>query len=158
MRLDLMTNGIFHTIARKESVEGLQPSRHTNIQRAAESLSRLNVDTAIVELLNEAHSRLIVLCYQRDNSGALVNVDGATGRILIPLPWGKAGCAKWGLTVTEGETMRRIMFARQRSGLPLFHFDRSRRSWYVALADYPTLPVVAEWNIGVTEYRAARGL
>jgi hypothetical protein len=80
-----------------------------------------------------------------------------TGRILLPLPWGKKGYAKWGIAPSEADCMRRIMFARQRTGLPLFHFDRSRRSWFLALADYPALPVLSEWEIGVSEYRAARG-
>jgi len=150
------TNDIFHTIARKQSVGGVQPPRHTTIQRAAESLSRRTVDMATCELLNEAHSRLIILCYQRHDSGQLCNVDDATGRILIPLPWGKAGYAKWGLTPSEGDWFRRIMFARQLGGVPLFHFERSRRSWYVDIRTYAVIPPLDEWEISLAEYRMAR--
>jgi hypothetical protein len=149
-------NGIFHQLERKAELSNATPERHLSLRRAAEQLSRRNVDQAVTELLNEAHSRLITLCYERDDTGQLVNVDGATGKVLIPLPWGKKGYAKWGLSPSEADTLRRIMFARQRTGLPLFHFDRSRRSWFLNLASYAALPVVAEWEIGVIEYRAAR--
>jgi hypothetical protein len=53
--------------------------------------------------------------------------------------------------------LRAIMFMRQRNGLPLFFFDRSRRSWYIDIATYPAMPVLSEWEITVTQYRAARG-
>ena len=153
-----MANGnIFHTIARKESVQGVQPARHTALRQAAESLSRRNVDQATTELLNEAHSRLIQLCYELD-AGRLCNVDEATGRILVPVCWGKKGHAKWGLTPSEANALRRIIFDRQRNGLPLFFFDRSRRAWYLNLADYPAMPVLKEWEISATEYRMARGV
>jgi hypothetical protein len=153
-----MANGsIFRAIERKPAISTTRPERYTNIQRAADNLSRRNVDAAVTELINEAHSRLIVLAYERDDAAHLVNVDAATGKLLIPLPWGKAGYKKWGLAPSEADAFRRVMFSRQRAGLPLFFFDRSRRSWFLALADYPALPVLSEWNIGVGEYRAARG-
>jgi hypothetical protein len=150
-------NNILHALERKAAISTAQPERFTHIQRAAEALSRRAVDQATTELLNEAHSRLIVLCYERDDTGHLVNVDERTSKVLIPLPWGKKGYAKWGLSPSEGDCMRRIMFARQRQGLPLFSFDRSRRSWFVDLREYPALPVLAEWEIGVGELRTARG-
>lgn len=150
------TNGILHQLERKATISQADPERYTNIARVAASLSRRNVDQAICELINEAHSRLVVLCYERDDTGRLVNVDEVTGRVQIPLPFGKAGHKKWGLSPSEADTFRRIMFTRQRQGLPLFFFDRSRRAWYVALGDYPALPVLAEWNIGLNEYRDAR--
>jgi hypothetical protein len=153
-----MTNGnIFQTIARKDTVGSVQPDRHTTVARLAQSLSRRNIDMATCELLNVAHSRLIELCYERDETGCLVNVDPATGKVLVPLCWGKKGHAKWGLTPSEADCLRSIMFTRQRNGLPLFFFDRSRRAWYLALADHPAMPVLKEWEITVGELRAARG-
>jgi hypothetical protein len=152
-----MNNGIYEKLTRKSVIIESQPQRHTHIARAAANLSRRNVDQATVELLNEAHARLIVLCYERDESGQLCNVDPATGKVLIPLPWGKSGHAKWGIAPSEADALRAIMFARQQNGVPLFHFDRSRRAWYVNLADHPALPVLAEWQISVAEYREARG-
>lgn len=149
-------NGVITTVARKEGIAQAAPQRRYIIKRAAESLSRRNVDQATCEVINEALARLTMLCYERDDDGRLCNVDTATGRILLPLPWGRAGYTKWGLSPTEADIMRAIMFHRQHEGLPLFFFDRSRRSWFVNLADYPTMPVVSEWEISVNEYRQAR--
>lgn len=149
-------NGIVRVVTRKEGIAQASPARHTTIQRAAQNLSRRNVDQAITELLNEALARLTVLCYERGDDGQLCNVDAVTGRVLVPLPWGKAGYAKWGLSASEADSMRAIMFTRQRVGVPLFHYDRSRRAWFLNLRDYPALPVVNEWEIGIGEYRDAR--
>ena len=114
----------------------------------------------IRDRLNEALARLTVLCYERDEDGQLCNVDPATGKVLVPLPWGKAGFAKWGISPTEADSMRAIMFTRQRQGLPLFHFDRSRRAWYLNLADYPDgaamVAQMREWEITGAEYKLAR--
>jgi hypothetical protein len=151
-------NGILNATFRNILMANTTPQRHTTLQRAAEALSRRNVDMATTELLNEAHSRLALLCYERDDTGQLCNVDEATGKILLPLPWGKLGFRRWGLTVTESIAMRRIMFTRQRQGVPLFFYDRSRRSWFVNLADFPAMPQLKEWEIGIGEYRQARGV
>ncbi len=154
-------NEITRVTQRKAAIAQAAPERHTAVRRAAEALSRRTIDQATVELLNEALARLCVLCYERDEDGRLCNIDPATGRVLVPLPWGKMGYAKWGLTATEGDAMRRIMLARQRDGLPLFHFDRSRRAWFVNLDDYgdggQVLGQMREWEITVGEYRAVRG-
>jgi hypothetical protein len=153
-------NGVVATVVRKSAIAQASPQRHTTIQRAAEALSRRNVDQATCEVLNEALARLTMLCYERDDTGHLCNVDPATGRVLLPLPWGKLGYTKWGLSPSEADAMRAIMLTRQRVGLPLFFFDRSRRSWYLNLADFPEASVVLaqlkEWEIGVGEYRAVR--
>ena len=154
-------NGIVRIIQRKEGIAQAAPERHTAVRRAADSLSLRNVDKATTELLNEALARLVVLCYERGDDGRLCNVDPATGRVLVPVPWGKMGYARWGLTPTEGDTMRRIMLTRARVGLPLFAFDRGRRAWFLNLADFPEGAVVLaqlkEWEISVGEYREARG-
>jgi len=72
---------------------------------------------------------------------------------------GKVGHSKWGITETESQVFRRIMFTRQRLGLPLFHYDRSRRAWFLNLADYRDgrriLEQLAEWEISIEEYRNA---
>lgn len=147
-------------LLRKENIAKASPQRHTAIQRAAVNLSRRNVDAAVTELLNEALARLTLLCYERGDDGQLCNVDPATGRVLIPLPWGKAGYAKWGLAPSEGDTMRAIMFTRQSVGVPLFFYDRSRRAWFLNLEDFPSGEVVLaqlkEWEISIGEYRDAR--
>lgn len=77
------------------------------------------------------------------------------------MPWGRAGYAKWGLSVSEADTFRAIMFVRQRAGIPLFFYDRNRRSWFPNLADYPEGSAIlrqwGEWEITLQEYRAVRG-
>lgn len=152
-----MTNSIIRAVARKEIVAQASPQPRTTLQRAAETLSRRNVDNATIELLNEALARVTLLCYERDEGGVLCNVDGATGKVVIPLPWGRGGYKRWGISVTEADAMRAIMFARQRNGVALFSFDRSRRAWYLNLRDYPALPRLSEWTISLAEYREARG-
>jgi hypothetical protein len=145
-------------VQRKGEVMQAAPQRHTTVRRAAESLSRRNVDAATVELLNEALGRLTALCYEVDGSGMFCNVDPATGRVLVPMPWGRLGHTKWGLTPTEANTLRLIMLTRQRRGLPLFFFDRSRRAWYLNMEFGDGAAVLAqlkEWEIGVVEYRSA---
>jgi hypothetical protein len=156
-----MNNHIVRVTQRKQAIAQAASERHTAVRRAAEALSQRTIDQATAELLNEALARLCVLCYERDESGRLCNVDAATGRVLVPLPWGKLGFAKWGLTASEGDAMRAIMLTRQREGLPLFHFDRSRRSWFLNVAEWPdgaqVLGQMKEWEITAGEYRAARG-
>lgn len=153
-------NGIHNTLARKEGLSLVTPARHTLLRNAVTNLSRRNIDQSICELMNEALARLVLLAFERDDDGRLCNVDGATGRVLVPLPWGKLGYAKWGLAPSEANAMRRIMLIRQREGVPLFSYDRSRRAWFVNLDDYPDgvriLRQFKEWEITVTEYRAAR--
>lgn len=155
-----MNDQIHSTLSRKESVLQVPIQKHTTLQRAAVALSRRTIDQATVELLNEALARLCLLCYERDDSDQLCNVDPATGRVLIPVPWGKLGYQKWGLSATEADTMRLIMLTRQREGLPLFHFDRSRRAWYLNLGDFgddaQVIGQFKEWEITVGEYRRAR--
>src|SRR4051794_14368232 len=94
------SGGIFQAHVRKEQIAAATPQRYTAIVRAAEALSRRNVDQAITELLNEALARLVRLCYERADDGALCNVDEATGRVLIPLPW-----ARW--AIANGVSLRR---------------------------------------------------
>jgi len=155
-----MSNGIVRTVERKEELAKVTPQRYMVVRRAAESLSRRNVDSATTELLNEALARLTALCYERDDGGVLCNVDPATGRVLVPLPWGRAGYRKWGLTPTEANAMRLIMLTRQHRGVPLFFFERSRRAWYLNRTDYANgkavLRQLKEWEITVGEYQGAR--
>lgn len=155
-----MNSRILQTLERKGDIVQAAPQRHSTIRAAATNLSRKNADAAIVELLNEGLARLTLLCYERDATGILCNVDPATGRVIVPLPWGRNGYAKWGLTVSESIAFRRIMFTRCRVGLALFFYDRSRRAWYLNLADYKdgsaVIAQLKEWQISIGEYRAAR--
>jgi len=152
------TNGVLHTLSRKEALSHADPPRHSALRAAAESLSLRNVDQSVVELFMEALSRLVDLCYEVDAAG-LCNVDAITNRILIPLPFGKSGHAKWGLRTQESNILRAILKARQ--GQPgLFLYDTSRRSWHINRYDYESRQVamsyLARYPITVAEFRAAR--
>jgi hypothetical protein len=151
---------IVRTVERKGEVMQTAPARHSTLRAAAQSLSLRNVDQAACELMSEALNRLTLLAYERGDDGQLCNVDPANGRLLIPLPWGRGGFTKWGLRPSEANIFRLIMFTRQRRGVPLYFYDRSRRCWYLNLNDYPqgstVIAQLKEWQIAIGEYREAR--
>lgn len=147
-------NNVIRTVGRKGIVRQSAPQRHTAVRRAAEALSLRAVDQATTELLNEALAAMTKLCYERDGTGHLCNVDEATGRLLTPCPWGKKGYSLWGLRAMEGNVLRRILFNRQREGISLFEYDPSRRAWYLDMT-YLEGTVPGEWEITIREYRRA---
>jgi hypothetical protein len=155
--------GVFDALARKGSVSTTQPPRHTALRQAAESLSRRNVDMAIVELYMECMQRLTQLAYET-SEGTLCNVDSVTHRFLIAVPWGRNGHQRWGLSRSEGIVLREMIQTRQAqtdSRPPgLFLYDRTRRSWRVSFFDYDTLQdAQAYWQrypLSVQQYRDAR--
>jgi hypothetical protein len=153
------SNGIIRTVTRKEGIAQAAPARHTALRAAAENLSRRNVDQSICELMNEALARLVLLAYEED-SGGFCNVDGATGKLLIPLPFGRLGHAKWGLRPIEAVILRQVLFDWQYPGPTLFFYDKSRRSWFVNLHDFEHRQAAQRWltrhQIDVATYRAAR--
>jgi hypothetical protein len=120
-------------------------------QRAANvaaQLSRRGRMKASAELCNEAVGALVRLCYQGDTDGNPANVDGATGRLLIPVPWGEKGHKYYGLRSTEQRALRRYMFDLQEhtaAGAPLFTYDGPERSWYLNVWDFPSGPVALEY-------------
>lgn len=103
------------------------------LRRAAGALSRRTVHQARAELCMQRLHLAAAMLYEVDDAGELVNVDADTGRILIPLPWGRAGRSPWGLTGNEGDTLRYIVRA-----WALFWYDASGRTWCVDLGRYPT--------------------
>lgn len=144
---------------RKDGIANAQPERHTAVRRAAEALSRKTVDLATIELLMEALGGAVTLAYERSEDGMLVNVDPRTGRVLFPLPWGRLGHTKWGITPSEGNVLRRIMQDRQ-GPAALWLYDSSRRCWYINRTQFRTLDHALEhlrlWPITVAELRRAR--
>lgn len=153
------TKRIVRTMQRKAEIAGTKPSRHTALRRAAESLSRRNADAAVCELLNEALAACVRLCYEKDDDGQPSSIDPVTLRLLVPVPWGRAGHRRWGLRPQESNVLRAILFEREQDG-GLFLYDRSRRSWLLNVAAYPSLKTAAayleRYPVGVAEYRAAR--
>jgi len=109
--------------------------------------------------MNEALSRLVALAYETDNGG-LCNIDGATGKILIPLPWGRNGQGRWGVRPQEANILREILFTWQADAPSLLNYDRTRKSWFVNLADYPNYHLAKRWltlhQITIAVYRVAR--
>ena len=160
-----MANGnILATLARKDSVGSVQPPRYAALRQAAENLSRRNADAAIVELFSEAVQRLTLLAYESDTDG-YCNIDGVTGRLLIPAPWGRNGHRRWGLTRSESVVLREMIQQRQpeRDDRPpgLWLYDRDRKNWRINLYDFDTLAdgqrYWQRWPLSVGEYRHARG-
>jgi hypothetical protein len=156
------SNGLHITLARKSGIAAARPERHTSVRAAAEALSRRNADGASCELMSEALLRLVDLAFEED-SGGLCNADYVTGRLLIPLPWGRHGHQRWGLRPQEANILRALLFewaAAPRGMPPLLIYDRKRRAWHVNLADYPDRQAATQWlarhPIGVAIYRAAR--
>lgn len=162
-----MMNGLHLTMERRAGIAQARPERHTTprgmatLRAAADTLSRRNADAAVCELMNEALARLIDLGFEQD-AGGYCNLDAATGRLLIPLPWGRNGHARWGLRPQEANILREVLFAWQQEAQPLLFYDRTRRGWFVNLSGYRTHRAALDWLAGhaviIAEYRAARSL
>ena len=138
---------IVRIVARKGEIMNRQPARHMPVRAAAEALSRRNVAAAKAELLSEALWAFVALCYEVDDTGALCNVDGATGRLLVPAPMGRVGHRRWGLRYTESEVLRAILMGwqRGRGEPPLLTYDGVSRGWHLNLFDYATHQAALGW-------------
>jgi hypothetical protein len=117
------------------------------------------VDAAICELMNEALARLVLLAYEQD-AGGYCNIDAATGKLLIPLPWGRNGYALWGLRPQEANILRQVLFDWERDVPSLLRYDRGRRAWFVCLGDFGNVHLAKAWlrqhQVTIGVYRAAR--
>jgi hypothetical protein len=157
------SNGVFHQLERKADIATTTPERYSAIRQAAEALSRRNATAAILELFMEAMQRLTLLAYERDDDG-YINIDPVTHRLLIPAPWGRVGHRRWGITRTESEGLRAMIFARQAQtdGRPpgLWLYDRTRRSWRLNVWDFDALTDGQRyWQrhpLSIQDYRQAR--
>jgi len=125
------------------------------MRKAASDISRRTVHRARAELAMRALHLCLGMLYERDDAGELLNVDGETGRILCPLPWGRAGRSAWGLTGGEADALRRIVGVWK----TLFWYDSGSRSWCLDLVKFPAEPAAHEFvearAISVSEWRAA---
>jgi len=125
---------------------------HQRTRSKAESLSRLARAKASAELVNEALAAVIWLAYEALASGEPVNVDPATGDLLIAAPWSSRNYDAYGLRRSEGDVLRRYLLEIQRraakgrlSHPPLFAFDEVSRRWTLNRADYPTFEDAEGW-------------
>ncbi len=152
-------NGLTVTMDRKQGLSNAAPERYRGLRAVAESISLANVDQAICELMCEALSRLVALAYETDNGG-LCNIDNATGKILIPLPWGSNGQARWCLRPQEANILRQVLFDWEQGAPSLLNYDRTRKSWFINLADYPNYHLAKRWltshQVTIGVYRDAR--
>ena len=158
-------------IERKFEVRALpEPDPHVRrrMADAAEALNLAGRMAAHVELANEALTRFALLLYVQDTDNHWANIDGRTGRVLLPAPWGSDGWKRWGLRKWEAETMRAIMLARvaDHKRPALFDYSPLTRSWFLNAADYPNVEAcnhylkraavtIAEWRT-CTEGRLKR--
>lgn len=150
---------INEVMERKAQLSKATPTRHATLRAVAETISLKNVDQSICELFNEALARLVLLVYETD-AGGLCNIDVTTGRILIPLPFGRLGHAKWGLRPSEANILRQVLFDWQYPGPALFLYDKTRRAWFVNLYDYGDVDAAKVWlgkhQVSIAVYRSAR--
>lgn len=156
---------IARDLARVAPVTLSTPAPHTKphpaagaLARAARALSRRGRYAAKAELCNAALARLVELCFELDTDGIRANVDW-DGRILIPLPWGRAGYKLWSLRITEQRILNRLMRRRSEGEkAPLFRYDATRRLWLLNL-DYDQAQAaryLARRPLSAAEWRAAR--
>lgn len=142
-----MSDEITKIVARKSVVMAVAPERHTPIRNAAEALTRRNVAQAKAELLSEALWAAVTLCYEKDDSGSLCNVDSVSGRLLVPAPWGREGHRRWGLRYLESVLLRAILRGLQQAKgePPVLVYDPLSRGWHLNIFDYPTHRHALAW-------------
>jgi hypothetical protein len=117
------------------------PNVKQRMAQAAQELSLAGTNQARVELLNESVLALTKVLYDADPDGLLANVDRATYRILIPVPWGRAGWKRWGLRYWESEILRKILIVRcqMQRVQPLYDYNDESRTWHINLSTYGRL-------------------
>lgn len=142
------------------------PNVKQRLAAAAQKLSLAGSNQARVELLNEAVLALAKVLYEVDPDGQPANIDPKTYRILIPVPWGRAGWKRWGLRYWESEILRQILIVRgqmQRTA-PLYDYNEAARTWHLnyqaygrldqALMHWKANPILLkEWRTHADAYR-----
>ena len=125
---------------------------HQRAKSQAESLSRLARAKSQAEIANEALHAVIKLAYETLRDGTPVNVDAATGDLLIVAPWSSKRYWEYGLRRSEADVLRAYLLRLQalaRKGEttlpPLFTFDEVSRRWSLNRADYPTFEAAERW-------------
>jgi hypothetical protein len=135
--------------AQKTAVATAKAQRHTRkaVLTAASSISRAGRAKANAEVCNEAIVRLLGLLYEYDpDIDDFPNIDAATGRILVYVPWSFHNHKRWGLLVGQADVLRdyllrlQVLFESGRQNTPpVFLFDRYARRWELNIHDYPKL-------------------
>lgn len=117
------------------------PNVKQRLAETAQELSLAGANQMRVELLNEAVLALTRILYETDPDGVGANLDRRTYRILVPVPWGKAGWRRWGLRDWEATMLRQILIVRSqmRRVPPLLDYNEAARSWHLNLAEFARL-------------------
>jgi len=141
-------------IRRFETVVETAAGAHAPLRRAAQEVSERALWAARVELSMQALTAACVALLETDEAGRPVNVDFATGRILAPMPWGKAGGAKWGLRSSEQRVLAHLLRSRAMHPGALFVYER--RQWFVQEFGRQRAELyLRKHPLTVPEYRAA---
>lgn len=143
------------------------PNVKQRMAAAAQELSMAGNNQARVELLQESVLALTTVLYECDPDGTPANIDTRTHRILLPVPWGKAGWKRWGLRDWEAGILRQILIVRgqMRRVAPLFDYNAESRTWHIDLHAYPRLDLalmywkshpilLKDWRLFADAYRA----
>lgn len=140
------------------------PSRR-RLAVQAEELNRAGIVQAQLDVCIASMVALIKILYAVDADGRPVNIDEATGRIMVPLPWGSSGWRRWGLRKWEAELLRRFLIDRWGDRRDkLFAYDDGTRQWYIDTELYQDReaalsylkahgPKLNEWRGIVDSYR-----
>lgn len=152
-------------LSRANQVLDVTPENHVAPRPGAivTSWNRAGVAAAHAETLNASLQRVCELAYVRDTDARFCNLDALDGRVLFPVPWGRAGGPQWGLRRRESDILRQCLFQRMEPAtgrpVPLFVYDAPRRVWYVNLTDYPTeadaMGYVMRNGVSSREYKRA---
>lgn len=96
-------------------------------------------------------------------SSLWVNVDGHTGRILIPTPWGNSkGAKQWNLYPLEAECLRYIMLehSSQLDKPSPYRFSTDSRWWCLDMENFPSLELAMFWirdkSINLTQWASTK--
>ncbi len=149
----MRSNGIVREFTqRKEQEEGIADTilryGRQRVGDIAAHLSRNGAMAASAELCNGRVNVLIELVYEEDGTGPC-NRDPETGRLLVPVPWGRKRTI-YRLRATEADILRRHMLtlAQQSRPVPLFLYDPATRCWYLNQWDYPDYQrAVLYWEV-----------
>lgn len=117
------------------------------MSQAAEQLNRAGTLQAQLGVAEGALVALVTVLYATDADGQPANYDLATGRILIPLPWGSSGWKHWGLRKSEAAHLRKVLLGRaaMRRPAPLFAHDQETRQWFLDYETYQTADTALMW-------------
>lgn len=124
-----MTTLVPEIIRRFETIVETAAGAHTPLRKTAQNISERALWAGRVELSMQALTAACMTLLEVDEGGRSVNVDGATGRILVAMPWGKAGGVQWGLRSSEQRVLALVLRWRAAQDDALFVLDR--QAWYV---------------------------